>query len=63
MKTYLDRASNLKCTITFLAVSFIAEVNFWPQPKTVDSCDLLILNNSYTMRCREISPQETPQAP
>ena len=41
MKTYLYRALNLKVTITF--PTFIAEVNFWCPPKTVDSCDLFIL--------------------
>ena len=44
MKTYLYRASNLKSTITFLAlVNFIVVVNFWRPPKTVISCDLFII--------------------
>ena len=43
MKTYLYRSSNLKSTITLLALVFIAEVNFRRPPKTIDSCDLFIL--------------------
>ena len=43
MKTYLYRASNLKSTITFLGLSFIAEVNFWHTLKIVVFCDLFII--------------------
>ena len=43
MKTYQYRASNLKSTITFLALVSIVEVHFWCPLKTVISCDLFII--------------------
>ena len=42
INTYLYRASNMKCTITFSGLSFIAEVNIWRPLKTVVSCDLFV---------------------
>ena len=45
--TYLYRASNLKSTNHFLGVSFMAEVNFWRLLKTVVSCDLFIIGESF----------------
>ena len=49
MKTYLYRASNLKSTITFLILCFIAVVNFWHPPKTFISCDLFIIECGSTL--------------
>ena len=42
MKTYPYRASNLKSTITFLALVHSGS-QFWHPPKTIVSCDLFII--------------------
>ena len=49
MKTYLYRTSNLKSTINFLPL-FHSGRHFWRPPKTVDSCDLFIININFFRR-------------
>ena len=62
MKTYLYRSSNLKSTITFLALVPQRKSISGCPPKTVDSCDLFILIREcslYVGLARAVSPTNT----
>ena len=47
MKSYLYRASNLKSTISFFGLSFIAEVNFWRPLKYIFITIIIIIINFF----------------